>query len=563
MRTSRNAISSLFLHHKTPLLLFIIAITSSILTTILTGLGHDIFTDDAYYYTIVARNFAHTSRFTFDGFSETNGYHPLLFWLQALLAKCFDHSLSSLSFYHVLISFFAIILLSLIPICLRFYPTSHEAPANGFFLSLLTTITVCFFQAFSTYYFNGMESTLAFPMLVLFLFFYFNESYWPAGCTAAFLVAARLDTMLYILFPLTLIHLFAHHFSNGSHSAIRSTLKLLLPIFVFLAPYVLFNHSYFGSWMPIHGTLKTNFPHLNFQPNNILGPSDRLIDIARFLPFRILIASLIGLTLLFRQKHLSQTARTIGMTLSIITLTQLFGFVFFQKWSKPIPSWYLGLPLFTSLSGLFLGITNNLQIHYIKFLYTSIILIVTLANIKGGCRAVSDNQTTQPFTMGVTTETINFIRSIPDSAIWAYTDCGQFAYWSGKKFINLDGLINDFEYQHHLYRHELTSYLYDHRVKYLIAGVWAQKQTIGYEYEPMYQYRACSKTFSGRYDSLAFYVYSYLYQTFSDIINLPFKSEIWRSSVFQDGNSKARFIVYDLDALEKAMEPKPEIKRQP
>ncbi len=46
------------------------------------GISH--FIDDAFYYLIIARNFAQTGVPTFDGMHATNGFHPL--WMLLLAA---------------------------------------------------------------------------------------------------------------------------------------------------------------------------------------------------------------------------------------------------------------------------------------------------------------------------------------------------------------------------------------------------------------------------------------------------------------------------------------------
>ena len=42
--------------------------------------------DDAFYYLQIARNLVETGRSTADGFSVTNGYHPLWMAIEAVLA---------------------------------------------------------------------------------------------------------------------------------------------------------------------------------------------------------------------------------------------------------------------------------------------------------------------------------------------------------------------------------------------------------------------------------------------------------------------------------------------
>src|ERR1700691_5333604 len=56
-------------------------------------LGHILFSDDAYYYFVVARRLVQTGRSSFDGFTLTNGYHPLWMALLVIQYKCFTQSL--------------------------------------------------------------------------------------------------------------------------------------------------------------------------------------------------------------------------------------------------------------------------------------------------------------------------------------------------------------------------------------------------------------------------------------------------------------------------------------
>ena len=65
--------------------LFITAITAMALRkAVLVFHGVDVFSDDAYYYIIGARNLAQGLGFTFDGINQTSGFHPLWFFLLSL-----------------------------------------------------------------------------------------------------------------------------------------------------------------------------------------------------------------------------------------------------------------------------------------------------------------------------------------------------------------------------------------------------------------------------------------------------------------------------------------------
>ena len=79
--------------------IFVLASASSLGWRIVWATRQDIFTDDAYYYAVIARNLAATGKLTFDGVSGTNGFHPLLLLLEAGVAGLLPESLSPGSFY--------------------------------------------------------------------------------------------------------------------------------------------------------------------------------------------------------------------------------------------------------------------------------------------------------------------------------------------------------------------------------------------------------------------------------------------------------------------------------
>jgi hypothetical protein len=56
---------------------------------------------------------------------------------------------------------------------------------------------------------------------------------------------------------------------------------------------------------------------------------------------------------------------------------------------------------------------------------------------------------------------------LPADAVYAMTDAGVFAYFSGRTTVNLDGLINNFRYQEYLRAGRLQDYLADKSVDYV------------------------------------------------------------------------------------------------
>jgi hypothetical protein len=203
-----------------------------------------------------------------------------------------------------------------------------------------------------------------------------------------------------------------------------------------------------------------------------------------------------------------------------------------------------------------MGMANYLSLKMLRIVAFGFTIILTLVNTKAIFSTAAAIHQNSQFDLGIMGETIAFIKTTPNNEIWAYTDCGQFSFWSGRRFVNLDGLINNRDYQDHLRRGELGAYLRDSGVRYLVAGIWNRMQTENREYELMYKYRVAPEVYTGDYDSLSFYVYSYLYNTYSEKLLLPKTAEIWRSSEHVDGYAGERFIVYDLEkALGKFKSP--------
>jgi hypothetical protein len=155
-------------------------------------------------------------------------------------------------------------------------------------------------------------------------------------------------------------------------------------------------------------------------------------------------------------------------------------------------------------------------------------------------------------------ELVTFIKNLPTGSLLAYTDNGKMSFWSEKNIINLDGLINNYEYQDYLHKKKFAQYLEDKDVNYIVAGIWDRKQTEDREYEPMYKYRVDANVYKGEYEFLSYYVYSYLYNHYSDKLILYKCAEIYRTqSERYDGKALSRHIVYDLNKNKSCHEETP------
>ena len=108
---------------------------------------------------------------------------------------------------------------------------------------------------------------------------------------------------------------------------------------------------------------------------------------------------------------------------------------------------------------------------------------------------------------------------------------GHFSFFSERDVINLDGLVNDFEYQEVLKNKKLNEYLKNNNVKYLSQhAIWKRDDVI-----------------RGEYDTLEFKLISHKYSAESDPVLLLKKNEVYRSAPYYDDGNKAVFIIWKLN----------------
>ncbi|MBR7621357.1 hypothetical protein JKL49_18330 [Phenylobacterium sp. 20VBR1] len=193
--------------------------------------------DDAYYYLIVARNFAATGASTFDHQSLTNGYHPL--WLAALVMQ---HLTIGTSLFAILV-LQALMLAGALYLLLRLAPREHGLAQVGFtgvFALLIGSIGL-----------KGMEValwSLCFAVLL-------TVAAWAApeprrgvwiGLAAAVCIGARIDSAFFVV-PLV-VALPTGRPARASAFAVLSVLGLA---------YALYNLKTFGVAMPISSSIKS------------------------------------------------------------------------------------------------------------------------------------------------------------------------------------------------------------------------------------------------------------------------------------------------------------------
>lgn len=478
--------------------IFVLGCLFGILAHFTVGLSRDIFSDDAYYYTIIAVNYAENGIMTFDGISRTNGFHPLFMFLQVIVV--FIAGTEPIILYRAINILCSLLL----------FAGVLSAGFGRDRYKYMAVVCICLFRYNIHYFYNGMESSLTFLLFLIIIIFLERGNYTGAGIFGMLLVSARLDTLIYILF-----------FLFGSIMVFKRKIiwQLFIPI-IFVFFYLLYNFWHFEHFMPISGVLRSSFPLFNIQLHNLFRG---------WVPVGVLIMAVFAIAV--KRKN------ALIMGLALGGIAQILSIVLFQKWGKIVSLWYLGLPLMTGLLCVFFIMEKKRYFKKICMVFIVLFMVYNGAlffrriyNFRGSEIDLREN-----------TQIIEFIKKSSKDSLWAYTDCGALSFWGERSFVNLDGLVNDFEYQEYLKRGELGLYLREREVDYIIGRIWNRW---GSHKEKMFQYRIAPHVFSGEYDYFEFYVYSYMYDRYSDIVVLD--REIRRSDEFQDGKAEAVFVVFEL-----------------
>jgi hypothetical protein len=204
------------------------------------------FTDDFYYYLVIAKNFIELGFPTFDKINLTNGFQPLWFLFIVLLTYIFGDGVIFNS-----VIFLAIGSLSL----LVFFESKNYLIKQGY--SEDASLFIGSFISFLTLFFSkgGMEIALVNYFIILSLSFLNKNSL--IFCVVLFLtLLSRLDAIWIIMF--LLLNYVVINYKKNLFGL------LLFPLLTL--SYIILNYLIFGSFIPDSGVAKSLNKTLTFNP---------------------------------------------------------------------------------------------------------------------------------------------------------------------------------------------------------------------------------------------------------------------------------------------------------
>src|ERR1700694_622658 len=154
------------------------------------------FIDDAYYYIIIARNFAFSGIPSFDGLHATNGFHPLWMLLLAGMYRLIGRDADLFTQIVAAKALEACVLAIALAACVfAFHRLRGKTPlAWGFLGAALIFFVPSFFL-----WERWMESTLAAALLIVSLYAVLDERPRCLAVSLPLLFLARLDTLVFVI----------------------------------------------------------------------------------------------------------------------------------------------------------------------------------------------------------------------------------------------------------------------------------------------------------------------------------------------------------------------------
>jgi Dolichyl-phosphate-mannose-protein mannosyltransferase len=420
----------------------------------------NIIPDDASYYFKIAENLAMGKWLTFDSLHMTNGVHPLwlvfitpVFWLENL---GYDRE-----FIVRLIFILQTVLQITSGLILYRIIRSFTNENSALFISIL------FIYIIVIKFTNGLETTLFFFCLVLFIMFLLktkdSKGWFPVGIFAGLCTLSRLDFVFII--PALLAVITVDYFFKKRPFPLGQLVNFAAGYIIIFFPYLLYNKLEFGFIMPVSGQLKSglnlslpvsaaNFIHLN-KAYIIVYP-----------------LAIIYLIFYLNRKNKIHVIHSVKMKyrfiISVLCITVLLHSIytaFFMKWG--IYEWHFALYPVTALlvmAEFIHFILDKIPRIRMPLIYSLTALTLLFISIRSNAyKKLPGGEGEEAYHAAMWTK-----KTTNPETVFAMKDAGHFAFFSGRNVINLDGLVNSFSYQDVLKEKRLNEYLLRDNVQYIV-----------------------------------------------------------------------------------------------
>ena len=507
-------------------------------------LGANQFQDDAFYYIVPAKHFLLQGRFTFDGVTPTYGFHPL--WMAVTVAVTAivgpgaapEHLVFALNLVEKAIQGAAAAL------CIAWFVRERggDGSAAGF-LGIALLLLCPYYIVFN----QGMETTLAVLLFAAAIHALRRDRLVLLGVVLALLFLCRLDSGIFVGLPLAV-------YAIWSRRASRNRVWAIAPLAAAMVAMPLVYLAATGSPVPISGAIKSSFPAVTWhgsyfvEPLNVAalyGWRTLLYGLNPWLCAAILVTGMAGVL----AARFERETRNDVFAIAFVAVALVANLLLFQKWEKSVDPRYFALPMAAAAFVFLAGIGGAARrVRRPRLVPHLPVVAVAVAFLVEAAVFASRFEASMHAKDGTQEVYLDLAKTLPRDAVVAGTDVGALAFWTGRRVINLDGVMNDFDYQKTLRDQKLADYLRRNGVTHVGIALWDAEQTYtARPTEPMYRHQVDPDATHGRpYECHWFYVHSYVYRVDSDRICLPASAEVFRRAMGPMGIGEVAYVVYAL-----------------
>lgn len=412
-----------------------VLILSYLVTTYLSVRSAGVMEDDSFFYAQIAYNLGLYNFSSFDGINITDGYHIFWTFLLSLVSKIVS-VFSEDKITHLFFFNFSYIMVG--------YFISSMFKGIKFKILSITTFMVSVFL---------METAILSFFLLIIMNFLHKGKYQFAVIISLLIPIIRIDSSI-IIFSLPLYFLFV----KDKKWFLFSILSITLGIIIHFC--ILFNIS--GEFATVSSLIKSQdkFDILNnFKANFSISYSRIILSILY-----------LGLSILLIYKSKKNITKK---HLYLFSVFVIFGYIFLLihlLFNNNLRNWYFLPSLFISL---FVFQKLILPKEYCNFLLLVFVIFITK---KGYSFTELYNQNKNEKVY------VSKLKEIvpPDESIYLIDGTGYIGYYSERKIVNGDGLVNSHSYANNLLRNNLKDYLKKNKIKYVADNGKKQEYLINY-----------------------------------------------------------------------------------
>lgn len=426
--------------------------------------------DDAYFYLQVAHHISLGHGSTFHQITNTNGYHPL--WMLCCVVGAWLAKNDKLVLLHLMgivqVIFFAISLYLL-------YKIAKQIQLQ-FFSVGLCILTFLLLNVGGLRLFEAHLAILL-QFLALYLFLQLQEGKQETfflllfGTILGLTALARTDTIFFVL-SLWLV---------ASIYLGKRIFFVSLPAALLGFTYLGFNYSQFGHFIPISGVLKSSYPHSHLSWSSI-GPHGLMA----------LIPTVMALTVILVMHRKNRRMLSFYGTLLVGILAHasyIAAFSWGSQWyyttayvAAPLCFMQIGTDIYHFLERR-KARTFSLLVSGCVLLVLSFSVLISFLKAHYHFSVVLVAKGAQRFDQEIANSPAKAVALLlqkhvePDSGVLVFDSPGILAYYSDRKILPVDGLMNDFAYNEELVKKGVESYLQEKLVTYFLAPLINEKMT--------------------------------------------------------------------------------------